>query len=144
MAYMPGDAKGAIEVQGYGSHARDIEPWRFKDLCIRHSHLALDGWVVMPFAYSSITDSPKQCQQFILSLIGKFVTMDIPPNLTWLEGETIRYAGRILRPFSPTDLSVHLKISKRYTRTLLHRLVELKLLHVTRGQERMRTYMLLY
>lgn len=23
-AYMPGDAKGAIEVQGYGSHARDI------------------------------------------------------------------------------------------------------------------------
>jgi hypothetical protein len=143
LAYMPGDAKGAIEVQGYGSHARDIEHWRFKDLCIRHSHLALDGWVVMPFAYSSIIDAPKQCQQFILSLIGKFVTMDIPANLTWLESETIRYARRTLRPFSPSDLSAHLKISKRYSRTLLHRLVELKLLCVTSGQERMRTYKLL-
>jgi hypothetical protein len=45
LAYMPGDAKGAIEVQGYGSHARDIESWRFKDLCVRHCHLALDGWM---------------------------------------------------------------------------------------------------
>jgi len=25
LAYIPGDAKGLIEVQGFGSHARDIE-----------------------------------------------------------------------------------------------------------------------
>ena len=48
LVYMPGDARGVIEIQGYGSHARDIEAWRFKDLCLRHCHLALDGCVVMP------------------------------------------------------------------------------------------------
>lgn len=29
-AYMPGDAMAAIEIQGYSSHARDLELWRFK------------------------------------------------------------------------------------------------------------------
>jgi hypothetical protein len=33
LAYMPGDAKGMLEIQGYGPHARDIDAWRFKDLC---------------------------------------------------------------------------------------------------------------
>lgn len=42
-AYMPGGCKGAIEIQGYSSHARDIAIRRFKDLCMKHSHLGLDG-----------------------------------------------------------------------------------------------------
>jgi len=29
LAYMPGGAKGCIEIHGYRSHARDIEAWRF-------------------------------------------------------------------------------------------------------------------
>lgn len=43
LAYMPGGAKGGIEIQGYGPHARDLDVRRFKDLCMRHSMLALDG-----------------------------------------------------------------------------------------------------
>lgn len=142
LAYMPGDAKGVIEVQGYSSHARDIEAWRFKDLCLRHCHLALDGWVVMPVAYLSITDTPKLCQQLILSFIGKFISLSVPEELTWLESEALRFARRLLRPFAPSELAAHLKVSARYARILLHTLVEKKLLVAMSGQERVRTYML--
>src|SRR5690554_6329214 len=37
LAYMPGAAKGCIEIHDYRSHARDIGVTRFKDLCKKHS-----------------------------------------------------------------------------------------------------------
>jgi hypothetical protein len=141
-AFRPEDSKGALEIQGYGSHARDIEAWRFKDLCMRHSHLALDGWLVMPIAYLSITESPKLCQQLILSFIWRFASLPVPVELSWLESETLRFARRIFRPFTPLDLSSHLRISARYARIILHQLVDLNLLYVTSGQARNRTYQL--
>lgn len=141
-AYMPGDAKGVVEIQGYNSHARDLEIWRFKDLCIRHCHLALDGWLVMPIAYPSIVESPKQCQQLVLSLIGKFISSNVPDTLTWLESETLRFSRRLPRPITSFDLSTHLNVSTRHARTVLHRLSYKQLLTVSSGQERARTYQL--
>lgn len=73
LAYMPGDSKGGIEIQGYGPHARDLDTARFKDLCRRHCLLALDGWVFLPIACLSIKDEPQQCQQLVPSFIGKFI-----------------------------------------------------------------------
>ncbi|MDF2961372.1 MAG: transcriptional regulator [Paenibacillus sp.] len=141
LAYMPGNAKGVIEIQGYGSHARDIEVWRFKDLCMRHCHLALDGWLVMPIAYPAIIETPKLCQQLILSFIGRFISFgSVPDKLSWMECETLRYARRLLRPFTPSELSDHLRVSTRYARILLHNLVEKELVVVMSGNERNRTY----
>ncbi|WP_157321978.1 transcriptional regulator [Paenibacillus anseongensis] len=142
-AYMPGDARGVIEVQGYSTHARDIELWRFKDLCQRHCHLALDGWLVMPIAYPSIVDSPKLCQQLILSLVGIFISSahtSVP--LTWAESEAIRFARRMMRPLSPSDLASHLQVSSKYARKILHDLCDKQLLVVSSGQSRARTYRL--
>lgn len=141
-AYMPGDARGAIEIQGYSSHARDLELWRFKDLCLRHSHLALDGWLVLPIAYPAIGKAPKQCQQLILSLIGKFIITNVPQELPWLESEVICFARRKLRPFTAPELSEHLKVSKRHARTLLHAMCDRQLLIVSSGIERARSYQL--
>lgn len=141
-AYMPGNAKGSIEIQGYGTHARDLELWRFKDLCIRHTQLALDGWVVLPIAYPSIVEAPKQCQQLILSLIGKFISTDVPSTLSWLESEIIRFARRKLRPITAAELSEHLKISTKHARTLLHQLTDQQLLKVASGNVRLRSYLL--
>ena len=59
LAYMPlGKTKGCIEIQGFGSHARDIEVSRFKDLCMKQALLVLDGWEFLPIAYLSIRDDP--------------------------------------------------------------------------------------
>jgi hypothetical protein len=141
LAYMPGgEAKGGIEIQGYGPHARDLDVRRFKDLCWRHCLLALDDWLFLPVAYLSITDEPKRCQQLVLSFIGKFVSADAPQGLTWLEAETIRYARRLLRPFTSSELASHLRVTPSHARIVLHKLVELQLLSVIGGKQRYRTF----
>jgi len=144
LAFMPAGAKGGIEIQGYGPHARDLDVRRFKDLCWRHSLLALDGWTFLPIAYLSIKDETKQCQQLILSFIGKFLSSELPSHLSWLEAETVRFSRRILRPITPLELANHLSISDRHARKILHSLVEQQILVVASGKERARTYMLSY
>lgn len=142
LAYMPAGVKGGIEIQGYGPHARDLDVRRFKDLCRRHCLLALDGWVFLPIAYPSIVDEPKQCQQLILSFIGRFIASNVPSNLSWLEAETVRFARRLLRPITPLELASHLRVSDRQTRRILHELVRLQILDIASGQQRARTYKL--
>ncbi|MFD2612564.1 transcriptional regulator [Paenibacillus gansuensis] len=142
LAYMPGGVEAAIEIQGYVPHARDIDLRRFKDLCWRHCFLALDGWTLMPVAYLSIMDEPKRCQQLVLALIGKFIAADVPPALTCLEAETVRFARRMLRPFSPTELAGHTGVSERHARRILHALVEKELLAVSSGKQRYRLFVL--
>ncbi|MGW8824229.1 transcriptional regulator [Paenibacillus sp. BR1-192] len=142
LAYMPGDARGGIEIQGYGPHARDLDVRRFKDLCRRHCLLALDGWTFLPIAYPSIVEEPKQCQQLILSFVGRFVATDVPASLSWLEAEAVRFARRLLRPITPLELAAHLRISDRHTRRILHKLVELRILDIASGEQRVRTYKL--
>lgn len=142
LAYMPGDARGGIEIQGYGPHARDLDVRRFKDLCRRHCLLALDGWTFLPIAYPSIVEEPKQCQQLILSFVGRFVATDVPASLSWLEAEAVRFARRLLRPITPLELAAHLRISDRHTRRILHKLVELQILDIASGEQRARTYKL--
>lgn len=141
LAYRPGhDAKGCIEIQGYGPHARDLDVRRFKDLCWRHSLLALDGWTLLPIAYLSIQDEPQRCQQLVLAFIGKFTSTEVSTELSWLEAEVVRYARRLLRYFTPVELAHHLHISDRHARKILHRLVEQQILIVASGKERARTY----
>ncbi|WP_339817853.1 transcriptional regulator [Paenibacillus sp. FSL R7-0216] len=144
LAYLPGSGsvKGAIEIQGYGPHARDLDVRRFKDLCWRHSLLALDGWTLLPIAYLSIVEEPKQCQQLVLSFIGRFMTTAIQPDLDWLEAETVRFARRTVRPFSPLELSEHLRITDRHARRILHGLAHKQQLVVASGTSRYRTYRL--
>lgn len=143
LAYMPGgEAKGGIEIQGYGPHARDLDVRRFKDLCWRHCLLALDSWLFLPIAYLSIVEEPKRCQQLVLSFIGKFTATDAPESLSWLEAETIRFARRVLRPFMPSELAAHLRISDQYARRLLLKMVDRQLLIVASGKQRYRTFAL--
>ena len=142
LAYMPGGMKGCIEIQGYGPHARDLDIRRFKDLCWRHSLLALEGWVLLPVAYPAIIDEPKRCQQLVLSFVGKFISTDAPASLSWLEAETVRFARRLLRPFTPLELAEHLRITDRHARRILKKLVNQQFLIVASGKLRYRTYCL--
>ncbi|WNQ14334.1 transcriptional regulator [Paenibacillus aurantius] len=141
LAYLPGGrAKGGIEIQGYGPHARDLDVRRFKDLCWRHCLLALEDWLFLPVAYLSITDETKRCQQLVLSFIGKFTAAEVPQELSWLEAETVRFARRRGLPFAPVELAAHLRVSGQHARRLLHQLVELRLLYVASGKQRYRTF----
>ncbi|KGP73734.1 hypothetical protein [Pontibacillus yanchengensis] len=143
LAYRHGDTKGCIEIQGYGPHARDLDVRRFKDLCWRHSLLALDGWTLLPIAYLSIKDEPKRCQQLILAFVGRYTSTETPQQLSWTEAEVVRYARRLLRPFTPLEISQHLNISTRHARRILHHLVDLHFLVVASGNQRVRTFKLI-
>lgn len=142
LAYMPGGAKGGIEIQGFGPHARDLDVRRFKDLCRRHCLLALDGWTFLPIAYPSITEEPQLCQQLVLAFIGRFIATDVSASLSWLEAETVRLARRMLRPLTPLELARHLRVCDRQARRILHDLVELQILDVASGSHRVRTFQL--
>lgn len=143
LAYMPGNAKGCIEIQDYRSHARDIEVSRFKDLCMKQSLLALDDWLLLPIAYLSIRDDPGVCKQLVLSFVGKFLSSSVPPGLSWAEAETLRFATRLARPFTPAELADHLLLSKQQTRSILRGLLDRQLLEVASGKQRYRTFRLL-
>ncbi|MCM3040004.1 transcriptional regulator [Paenibacillus motobuensis] len=142
LAYLRGTTKGAIEIQGYGPHARDLDVRRFKDLCWRHSLLALDHWIILPIAYLSIKDEPQRCQQLILSFIGRFMAVDASPELDYLEAETVRFALRQFHSFSPAELANHLRISDQYARRILHKLVDTNHLEIATGSKRYRKYRL--
>lgn len=142
LAYRPGNAKGCIEIQDYRSHARDIEAGRFKDLCMKQSLLALDDWFFLPIAYLSIRDDPGVCKQLVLSFVGKFLSNATPSGLHWAEAETLRFARRLMRPFTPAELADHLVLSKQHTRAILHAMLDRKLLEVVDGKQRYRTFRL--
>lgn len=142
LAYMPGGAKGCIEIQDYSSHARDIETTRFKDLCMKQALLALDDWLFLPIAYLSIRDDPSVCKKLVLSYVGKFLSINLSSELTWAEAETLRFARRLMRPFEPRELSAHLLLSENRTRVVLRSLVANNLLIVSSGKQRYRTYRL--
>ncbi|MBD3919650.1 transcriptional regulator [Paenibacillus sp. PR3] len=143
LAYMPGGGvKGGFEIQGYGSHARDLEVKRFKDLCWRHSLLALNEWIFLPVAYPSIKEEPWRCQQLVLAFVGKFVSMHVPAYLSAFEAEAVRFARRLLRPFAPSELAGHLRVTDRHARRILYALVDYDQLVVASGKQRHRTFSL--
>ncbi|MBD8501182.1 transcriptional regulator [Paenibacillus arenosi] len=143
LAYIPGDAKGCIEIHGYSSHARDIDVRRFKDLCMKQALLALDDWLFLPIAYLSIKEDPGVCKQLILSFVGKFLAEAVPSDLTWSEAETLRFARRTLAPFTPKELAIHLQLSEQRTRVVLRSLLHKNRLAVASGHQRYRTYRLI-
>jgi hypothetical protein len=140
LAYMPGDAKGCIEIHGYRSHARDIEAWRFKDLCMKQAYLTLDGWLFLPVAYLSIVEEPEVCKQLALSFAGKFTSTSIEHSLSWVEAESLRFARGIMRPFTSVELATHLQRSDRQARRVLDKLVSMNLLVISNGKQRYRMY----
>jgi hypothetical protein len=144
LAYRPRPygAKGCIEIQGYRSHARDIEAWRFKDLCLKQALLSLDDWVFLPIAYLSIKEEPELCRQLVLSFVGKLVAMPLTTKLGPAEAETIRFARRLLRPFTSAELAMHQQRSERQIRRTLHTLIGMNMLEIVDGKQRYRTYRL--
>jgi hypothetical protein len=142
LAYKPGGAMGCIEIHGYRSHARDVEAWRFKDLCMKQALLSLEGWLFLPIAYLSIKEDPALCKQLTLAFVGKFLSYDAALELNWEESEAVRYARRLVRPFVPRELSEHLRVTERHARSILHSLLDKKMLIVASVNKRYRTFQL--
>lgn len=44
------------------------------------------------------------------------MSTDTPSSLSWLEAETLRYARRTLRAFTPSELAAHLRVTDQHAR----------------------------
>lgn len=70
-AYLRPPFRINLEIDGYNSHAKNIDRWQFADQLIRQNHLMLDGWKVIRFAKDHIENQPRLCQQIIQQMMGR-------------------------------------------------------------------------
>jgi very-short-patch-repair endonuclease len=124
-AFLRGFFRVCFEIDGYGPHWRDLNRRQFSDQLIRQNHLVLDGWIVLRFSYDDIRDHPRQCQQMIQQMMGRWFGETITDlNLTISEKEIIRLARKSTKPLTPGDVSLHLGVCRRNAQKQLYKLVD--------------------
>jgi very-short-patch-repair endonuclease len=141
LAYLRPPHKIAIEIDGFGPHARNIDRRSFSDSLMRQNHLVLDGWMVLRFSYDDVKDHPRTCQQIILQMLGRMyggqsTLMDLPLKLR----EILRHASYISDPITPADVCLLLGVANKHARDLLQQLVSLGYLAPNGGEHRTRSY----
>lgn len=110
----------AIEIDGYGTHGRNLSRWQFSDQLLRQNHLVIDGWRVLRFAYDDVNERPRLCQQLLQQMLGRWLGDDrAVSGADPAEREVARLAMRLCRPLTPGDVSKHLHIDVRVARGLL-------------------------
>ncbi|WP_217593080.1 winged helix-turn-helix domain-containing protein [Cohnella sp. GbtcB17] len=114
----------AIEVDGRFSHRLNVTPAEYEDELMRQNHLVLDGWSVIRLAFQSIRDKPKQCQQVLQQMLGKWRTDDEGAKWPLAASNIMAYISRAPNPVSPTELSRALNLHRNTILRHLARLVE--------------------
>jgi hypothetical protein len=134
------------EVDDFSSHAKNVNRRGFDYDRDRQNHLMLDGWQIYRFSLDAIKERPRQCQQFVLQVIGKLYGggSGEASSLSLKQREIIRLALHLQRPFTPKEVCVQLGIGNRHARDLLHELVKDGYLEAAGGQARVRSYRITY
>lgn len=141
-AYLRPPFRINVEIDGYHSHAKNIDRWQFADQLIRQNHLMLDGWKVIRFAKDHIENQPRLCQQIIQQMMGRWFT-ELQPrtSLTANERDVLRLAAQIGRPIRAKDIRTELSLGENYTRKLLRQLADAGIIEsVGGGRERVHSY----
>lgn len=125
-AYVCSTVKICIEVDGFGPHWRDVSRKDFSDRLMRQNHLVIDGWTVLRFSYDDIVDRPRQCQQALLQLMGKWSVRPPAPDtirLSPAEIAILRLAASTSKPLTPilasSAFGLHRTTAVRHIRSLV-------------------------
>ncbi|WP_372630711.1 DNA-binding response regulator [Cohnella sp.] len=120
-AYHMAGYKICIEIDGHGTHWKNIDQHKFSDHLIRQNHLVLDGWIVLRFSYDDVRDKPRRCQQIIQQLLGKLSGLP-PVQLAPVEKALYDLACVTSNPVAPlqaaTRLGIHRKTAAKHLRKL--------------------------
>lgn len=146
-AYLRGKAKLAIEIDGFSSHAQNLDRRGFSYRLHRQNVLVLDGWDVLRFPFDDVDSRPRRCQQTIQQYMGsRFAGSDaqLPESLllTATDREIVRLARGLPGPMKPADVQRHLQESRTTTYRRLRKLVAQGLLVPASGTKRIRAYAL--
>jgi len=61
-----------IEIDDFGTRARNVSRWPFDDPLDRQNDLVLDDWKILRFSVDRVKDNPRHCQLKILQALGKW------------------------------------------------------------------------
>lgn len=114
----------AIEVDGRASHRLNVTPAEFEDELMRQNHLVIDGWSVIRLAFLSIRDKPRQCQQVLQQMLGKWQTDEEETRLPLVSSNIMAYISRAANPVSPAEMSQALNVHRNTILRHLARLVQ--------------------
>lgn len=146
-AYLRADVRLAIEIDGFTTHAQNINRDQFAARLRRQNMLTLERWDVLRFAYHDVEAHPRQCQTTIQQYMGSRFASDLrqderPPLIVAADREIIRLARSLPRPVTPRDVMLHLDVSRNTAYRYLRRLVRRRWLLAARGTRRIRSYKL--
>jgi hypothetical protein len=112
----------AIEVEGFGVHAKNADRRKFTDEHIRAAHLQAEGWKVIRLSYDTVKDEPQVCRQVILNLIGKWSIVAggaAQVQFTEEEKRLIRFAISKQASITPGEVCTFAGVSERTARRRL-------------------------
>lgn len=132
----------AIEIDGIGSHWREITQDQFCDHCQRQNHLIIDGWRVLRFAYKDVHERPRLCQQAVQQLIGRLTNDSggIPKTLKVMDREILRLALGTDRPITARDVTDRVQVGRKAATQHLKSLADKGWLEPASGSIRTRSY----
>nr|WP_078549686.1 hypothetical protein [Litchfieldia alkalitelluris] len=140
-AYIRPTMQICLEIDGYGPHLQNISRWQFSDSLERQNQLVIDGWTVIRFSYDQVNEKPRQCQQVIQQVIGRWLGDELDQTtLSLVEKEVLRLAIRSVEAITPVEFEKYLKLSNKTVRKVLSQLVDKKLLIPASGTVRVRSY----
>ncbi|RED57616.1 DNA-binding response regulator [Cohnella lupini] len=120
-----------VEIDGYKSHAKDIDRNKFSDNLMRQNHLILDGWRILRFSYDDIVERPRMCQQILQQFMGRWTDgrrFNLLSTLKAEERDILRMALRRRRIIRPKDVCQLLVVESQKARKLLRNLCNKNLL----------------
>lgn len=127
-AFITAGFKLCIEIDGYGTHWRDLNRAQFADQLMRQNHLVIDGWIVLRFSFDDIIEKPRVCQQLLQQIMGKLGSMkttNIVDKLTPSEIVILRLAASLSNPITPhyvvAQLGIHRTTVFRHIRLLVQK-----------------------
>jgi len=143
-AYLLPPLRIALEIEGFGPHAKHADRRKFADDHLRAAYLQAEGWKVLRFSYDTVKDEPQVCRQILTMLIGKWSHAGSENRiaLTDREKAVIRIAIAKQEPVTPADLSENMQVSAHTARRWLHEMTEKGVFRVASGVSRARTYAL--
>lgn len=125
-AFISEGMRVCIEIDGFGSHWRDISRSQFSDNLMRQNHLIIDGWLVIRFSYDDLVEKPRSCQQILQQLLGSWSskTQVIHGGISPVEQAIYQFACSHLKPITPTATATAIGIHRKTATKHLHSLVD--------------------
>lgn len=140
-AYVADPRPTALESDGFGAHARDLDRDLFTWGLDRQNEMVLAEWNVLRFSHDKLKADPLACQHKIRRLFSVYyVADDLQLSMNLYQRELIRHLRRTGVSFTMAEACSILDKGETFTRSQLRPLVDLGIIESAIGSARERIH----